>query len=247
MKRRVIGMCGDHPGYQTFDAFDAGCLLVSKPQRREHVVKMTPQDCFYQRQFVGKVLVQRPDADTCHFGYCIGGESPPALTVEDASSGLQDCLHGCASPLLSRFFSHSSCAIIRAAEVTLPCEYEAYARICSGSCLEPDPLQIVSPNSLPSLLRDIHTLHTPASGPNLDGCRFPFFKMLRLTSWKKRHWRRSASAILLNSGNSRKHPWWGGGDKAPSLRKAKPCFGLAITSCPAGVTARPRPWRSVRS
>ncbi len=81
-------MRGDHPRYQIFNAFNAGCVLVCKPQRREHFVKMTPQDSFYQRQFVGKVLVQRPDADARHFRDCIGGESTPALTVENAGSGL---------------------------------------------------------------------------------------------------------------------------------------------------------------
>ncbi len=89
MKRGMNRMRCDHPGDQPFDALNSGGVFVGNPKHREHIVKMTPQDRLDQRQLVGKVLVQRSDAHAGCFGHRIGGESRPALTVENASSGLQ--------------------------------------------------------------------------------------------------------------------------------------------------------------
>jgi len=53
-------------------------------------------------------LVQGPDAHAGGIGNGIRSESPPTLTVENASPGLQYCFDGCAGALLVRLFSHLS-------------------------------------------------------------------------------------------------------------------------------------------
>jgi len=73
---------------------------------REHLIEMLPPHGLDQRELVGKVLVERADADSGHLGYGVSGESVPAALPENVSRGLQDGGGGRAGTRLLRLFAH---------------------------------------------------------------------------------------------------------------------------------------------